>query len=371
MKIKEEHIPFLLPNDNDTDLDAGRLYMYLYHNVFDVVVFNSTLNKDALYEYLITNYKDAEVLQYNKSIPDEEKQNTDYEEEEHILEELNSDEDLLTYLTIKLEEKIILSIEGRIAKLIFERGKNVDVYLEILNKFKKVSENKKSFNLIVQDRYSGSGYSIKSFDVEDYNIDIESNYNDDFQEINKTICNFLKSNNKNGLILLHGKQGTGKTSYIRYLISNIDKKFIYLPLHMAHTLDSPDFLPFMTRHKDSILIIEDCETILKSREIAEGTSSALVNLLNMGDGLLSDALSLKFICTFNTELSNIDKAILRKGRLKARYEFKDLEKEKVGNLFEKLNIKEKTPKAMSIAEIYNQSDLDFETSESNRKKIGF
>jgi len=371
MKIKEEQIPYLLPNDNDTDIDAGRLYLYLYHDVFDVVVFHSALYKDALYDYLIANFEKAEVFQYNKSIPDEEKQTFDYEEEENILEELNSDEDSLTYLSIKLEEKVILSIEGRIAKLIFERGKDINKYLDILNKFKKKSENKKSFNLIVQDRFSGSGYSIKSFDVEDYNIDIETNYNNDFKEVNNLISNFLKSNNNNGLVLLHGKQGTGKTSYIRYLISNIDKKFIYLPLHMAHTLDSPDFLPFMTRHKDSILIIEDCETILKSREVAEGTSSALVNLLNMGDGLLSDALSLKFICTFNTELSNIDKAILRKGRLKAIYEFKDLETEKVEKLFEKLNITDKTPKSMSIAEIYNQSDTDFEAPKSNRKKIGF
>ena len=33
------------------------------------------------------------------------------------------------------------------------------------------------------------------------------------------IENFLLEDNKSGLIILHGKQGTGKTTYIRHLIN--------------------------------------------------------------------------------------------------------------------------------------------------------
>ena len=179
----------------------------------------------------------------------------------------------------------------------------------------------------------------------------------------------MNEERKSGLIILHGKHGTGKTSYIRYLISHVSKKFIYLPSYLVNDISSPRFIPFIKDYKDCILIIEDCEEIIKSRK-SGNTSSAIENLLNLGDGLLSDALFLKVICTFNTELNNIDKALLRKGRLKGRYEFKELSAEKVKHLFKKNNITSFEPKAMTLAEIYNIAD-DFTDDSLEMKAIGF
>jgi hypothetical protein len=39
-------------------------------------------------------------------------------------------------------------------------------------------------------------------------------------------------------------------------------------------------------------------------------------------------LNLQIICTFNTDLTNVDEALLRKGRLIAKYEFKALAEQK-------------------------------------------
>ena len=59
-------------------------------------------------------------------------------------------------------------------------------------------------------------------------------------------------------------------------------------------------------------------------------------LLNITDGLLSDWLNIQLICSFNSDISKIDSALMRKGRLIAKYEFKELEVEKANALSLKL-----------------------------------
>jgi ATP-dependent 26S proteasome regulatory subunit len=174
-----------------------------------------------------------------------------------------------------------------------------------------------------------------------------------------------------GLIILHGLPGTGKTSYIRHLINTYEKKFVYVTQEIASRLSSPDFISFcFTKLKDSILVLEDCETLLKSRE-SGNRNTGLSDLLDMTDGLLSDVFNIKFICTFNEDIKNIDKALLRKGRLACKYEFGKLKKEKALKLVERLNADtSKVIGDMSLAEIYNLEDMSFDI-ESTRTKIGF
>ena len=89
-------------------------------------------------------------------------------------------------------------------------------------------------------------------------------------------------------------------------------------------------------------------------------------LLNLTDGIIGDVLNIKLICTFNTSLSNIDKALLRKGRLSLKYEFKKLAKEKCRKLLNDYTINED----MSLADLYNRDDEN-DYSKTNSKKIGF
>jgi SpoVK/Ycf46/Vps4 family AAA+-type ATPase len=183
---------------------------------------------------------------------------------------------------------------------------------------------------------SNGYFELTDFDIKPFDIDIETHYNDDFQDIHSLIIKALTTKDKNGLVLLHGKYGSGKTYYLRHLISNIERKFIYFPLNMIEELSSPEFLPFISQQPNSVLILEDCESLLVHRENGFNNASALSNLLNLGDGLLSDALSVNVICTFNSGLKKIDDAILRKGRLLARYEFKELEISKARFLAQKI-----------------------------------
>jgi ATP-dependent 26S proteasome regulatory subunit len=88
----------------------------------------------------------------------------------------------------------------------------------------------------------------------------------------------------------------------------------------------------------------------------------------LSDGLLSDCLNIQIIATFNTDLLNIDEALLRKGRLIAKYEFKELTNDRKKNLSKKLNIAF-DKNNQTLAEIYNSSTPD--VTNSKPVKIGF
>ncbi len=255
----------------------------------------------------------------------------------------------------------------------YQREKSLDDLTGIIKMIKTSKQRKRhnrKFYMVATSTHSEFGFDLQSFDVKKNKIKIDENYNDDFTPINELVKTFLKKDNNNGLLLLHGKYGTGKTTYIRHLISSINKRFIYLPLNLMDAISSPNFLPFISQYKDSILILEDCEELLIARSSGHSGNNSLANLLNLGDGLLSDALSIKIICTFNADLKQIDKAIMRKGRLIARYEFKPLSIEKAQQLFDSMETKTTATKPMTLAEIYNSETDDFAQS-SKERSLGF
>lgn len=202
------------------------------------------------------------------------------------------------------------------------------------------------------------GIATKSLDISKPKLNIADNYNDDFKDIHETILRRLSKKNDKGLVLLHGKPGTGKTSYIRYLISSLKKRVIFLPLNMAGAITNPDLISVLIDNPNSIFVIEDAENIVVDRE--KDGNSPVSALLNISDGLLSDCLNIQVICSFNTDISKVDSALMRKGRLIAKYEFKELEVEKAKMLSHKLGFTTSLNSAMTLTAIYNQDDKDFQ-----------
>ena len=85
-------------------------------------------------------------------------------------------------------------------------------------------------------------------------------------------------------------------------------------------------------------------------------------MLNLTDGIIGEAFSIKFICTFNCSKNQIDDAVMREGRLSLIYEFKKLSIQKT---------KELLPTAtepLTLAQIYNTEDNGNKKKEN---KIGF
>lgn len=231
-------------------------------------------------------------------------------------------------------------------------------------KFQRELFTEKTIGLITSD--SGGALTIKEFSIDKIELDLNRYYNEDFEAFNDTIMKRLDQRPSKGIALLHGCPGTGKTTYIRHIIQSIQKRFIYLPSDLSHMIGDPSFLSFLLKYPNSILIIEDAECVLAQRRA--GSRSAVSNLLNLCDGLLSDCVNVQVLATFNCQLDKIDPAILRKGRIIGRYEFKALSKERTNNLLQTLGKEHDSDKEMTLAEIFNQEQPEFN---EKKNEIGF
>src|SRR5690606_12132735 len=140
----------------------------------------------------------------------------------------------------------------------------VEDIINSIHKFKKRKQKQKpEISLLVN---SMTGIETKSLQITKPKLNIEDNYNEDFKEIHKTILRRLSRKNDKGLVLLHGKPGTGKTSYIRYLISSLKKDVIFLPPNMASAITNPSLISILIDNPNSIFVIEDAENIVVDRE---------------------------------------------------------------------------------------------------------
>lgn len=340
---------------------------------------------------------------------------------EYLKENLPADENIqhIVYSTYDLdtkEEKIGFSIILNKSNIFARMENNITEsyilygnedkealgrFIEMIRQFYVAPEEEKNnLFLVAQDM---SGFKLNKWhikEVKDFNINLQ--YNEDFPKANTTIKDFIEEEGKTGLLILWGEKGTGKTTYIRHLISSYPgKKFVFIPSNLITMLGDPSFGNFLLSLQNSIIILEDCEAVIRSRK-SNSSASAVSLLLNMGDGLMSDDLGIKFICTFNEEVTNIDEALMRKGRLACMYEFKKLKSNKVKELMpvvvnkkiadyqekidaavddadkvarlnekiEKLNevLSYENFKDMTLADIYNVEDASFI---KETKKIGF
>lgn len=215
--------------------------------------------------------------------------------------------------------------------------------------------------------YNRDGFSTNTLLIKTVDLNVKENYNDDLPD--DKIKEFLQAENESGLLILHGKPGTGKTTYIRNLIRELnDKDFLILDSSVFDNITDSSFIQLLLEYKDCVVILEDCESMLADR--TDGNNK-MASLLNLSDGILGDAFNLKFICTFNADINRIDQALLRKGRMKVKYEFKKLSKDKVKALSDKykLNIPEDKITDMYLSDIFNYNSDN--GAQKDVKKIGF
>ena len=310
------------------------------------------------YKNLLKKYPDAQILT-NSSLDetfdlDDEENMSDIKEDSNV----NIDE-----VIIILPNEIIAVINPNKMSIYYSLDYKEFVD-SVLDTFEYIKEEEEPANVRLV-CYDNDYYTVVT-KIEKTNINISENYNDDFLPVYNDLVKFVESN-KSGIAILRGIVGSGKTSVIRNLITNHPAKYILITTSMAEHLAQPTFMTFMQNNKDSIFILEDCEQILVDRT-AGNYSCAITNILNTADGLMSDIFNIKFICTFNADISKIDKALLRKGRCFVNYEFKELSEDKTKVLLNRQGIELDSYKPMTLADIYNYTDTDC-TKQTN--KIGF
>jgi len=239
----------------------------------------------------------------------------------------------------------------------------VEEFIEkYIHEFSFVTHEDSKFYMIASGR-SGLYTREAHFDpVEIVNDDFSLYYGDKFPR--KKIEGFFDSK-KGNLMILHGPPGCGKSSLLKYLSSITDKKVIFIPPTMLSVLSQPDFCDFMMKQQNSILILEDAEMILSSER-----NAATNTLLNITDGLLADSYKVKIICTLNSDLKEIDEALMRKGRLYLEYKVNKLSKDDAQRLVDHLELNVAVKDEMSLAEIFNDEENTQEDSFKERS-IGF
>ncbi|MES2892000.1 MAG: AAA family ATPase [Bacteroidota bacterium] len=258
----------------------------------------------------------------------------------------------------QLENKVMIELGYDHARILFDSGNHN--YAEQLGlEFVPFRSPEKTeafeINIIT---VSDNSLQLKQMEITQVQLDLGLYYNDDFASVDELIRERLNKENDKGIILLHGLPGTGKTTYLRHLIGQMNKKVMFVSPAVAENLMNPEFVDLLIDNPNAVLIIEDAENVLMDRKF--GSKSGVSNLLNISDGLLSDCLNVQIICTFNNPISTVDGALLRKGRLIAKYEFGKLNVGKAQALSDHLGFSHKIDQPMTLAEISNPGEKEIE-----------
>ena len=373
--FKDENINNILRSNGKSKHPDDVNILEIFYSEYKTIPFifsfsngsNTLFNWDILLQKLNNNYN-IEVL---------------FQEESKILK---TNIKYYKQQTLKLRNGLMLQLEGttKSESYPFDNLKGEDENINVvtysmflLNDFLNDEEEElittifKQSKLIEKDTvnigmisYDNGSYYVKDFDIKDSILELESfdlHYGDGFQNFNDKLIERLLTKNK-GLTLFHGDPGSGKTTYLRYLLKQImtdnkENHVLYFPPTMVDSITDPSFMNFISEwvsdnEGKTYLIIEDAEPLLESRN--QGRNLGITNLLNLTDGILNDILNIQIIATFNTKLQNIDKALLRPERLLARKEFNNLSKENTINLANHLNIDLSLIEGkMSLADIYS------------------
>lgn len=113
------------------------------------------------------------------------------------------------------------------------------------------------------------------------------------------------------ILLMVGEPGTGKTSLIRYELVKRNLNAVVTYDERVMTGDY-FYIDFLTSNESDIMIVEDADTLLTSRE--NDGNKIISKLLNVSDGLVK-VFNKKIIFTTNlSNTSQIDSALIRPGR---------------------------------------------------------
>lgn len=196
----------------------------------------------------------------------------------------------------------------------------------------------------------------------DNNIDINLYYS---KETAKNINKFLKKikKTKNGISVFYGDRGTGKTSIIKKISSELNKNVFFIPNNLIdQTILNPEFINFLTKYKDCVLVIDDFEIIIDN---FNRYNSAINSINQITESLLSELVDVNIILIFNTDNISEIPEITESNNLIDIIKFNYLNPEESNNLANSLGRVGKYKNNSKVLDIIKGVNL------TSKKRVGF
>lgn len=200
-----------------------------------------------------------------------------------------------------------------------------------------VQENPEKGSVMMLVADGGSMYLTELGSV-DCPLERENYSSEIIKQYDSIIADLQTSTPSGRLSVLDGLPGTGKSFFIRGLITEVDALFVYIPASISGVLTGPEIIPVFLRERQKqipiVLVMEDADATISTRQI--DNISRLSDLLNMSDGLLGDMADIRIIATTNAKKNEIDDAALRVGRINEHVQFKQMDYAKAAEIFARL-----------------------------------
>jgi hypothetical protein len=253
--------------------------------------------------------------------------------------------------------------------------------LELLEKIPNPNADKPSGSVFLLNK-TKTGYSLTNigqvplaYKPHHYSEDVNKRYSFIKEQL-------IKDNPRGRLVILEGPPGTGKTSLLRTLFTDLDKAvFINFPAMYLTSLDDPGLISFFAQQREQwekdykfILVLEDADACLVPRDM--GNISLISTLLNACDGIVGSITDLRIIATTNAAYHAIDQAIVRPGRLISHISVGKLSPSQATHCYNQITGKTlEFTKDATLAEIYqlvNSTEEELEIyAKQSKKRIGF
>lgn len=211
------------------------------------------------------------------------------------------------------------------------------------------------------------GEVYSEFKKENYVTSVVSDYE-------YVLKSFVEKDPFGRLIILHGEPGTGKTHLVKSLLCNLSMECTTICIDasvingnaMSSLLKVLIDLKF---NKPIILIIEDADNCLVPR--GADNMSSISNLLNLADGIIGSILDIRIIATSNSREVDMDRALLRPGRLCKQIEIGRLEAKQAELVYKSICGKERQfDLPMTLAEVYEAAH-GLGIKDIKKKSVGF